>query len=129
MMPGVPERRSHDYFRASRALSMNSGSVVGRYLDPPEKVLVPREGRTIALMRAGNPRAGEGVRVRGRAGTLFAALEVATGKVIGSLHRRHGAAEFRKFLAKLDKEVPAGLRPAPDYVLLYLLIPYDRGVP
>ncbi|MEE1768298.1 hypothetical protein PUR34_08940 [Streptomyces sp. JV185] len=46
-----------------------------------------------------------------RAGTttLFAALDVATGKVIGSLHRRHRAEEFKKFLTKLDKEVPAGL--------------------
>ncbi|MFF7234631.1 IS630 family transposase, partial [Streptomyces sioyaensis] len=61
MMPGVPERRSHDYVRA---------------------------GTT----------------------TLFAAFEVATGKVIGSLHRRHLAAEFKKFLAKLDKEVPADLQ-------------------
>lgn len=41
--------------------------------------------------------------------TLFAALEVATGKVIGSLHRRHRAAEFKKFLAKLDRGVPEGL--------------------
>ncbi len=40
---------------------------------------------------------------------MFAALEVATGKVIGSLHRRHRAVEFKKFLAKLDKEVPADL--------------------
>jgi hypothetical protein len=60
MVPGVPERRSHDYVRA---------------------------GTT----------------------TLFAALEVATGKVIGSLHRRHRAVEFKRFLAKLDKEVPAAL--------------------
>jgi len=30
--------------------------------------------------------------------------------VIGSLHRRHRAVEFRKFLTKLDKEVPAGLQ-------------------
>ncbi|GAA2774062.1 hypothetical protein GCM10010493_83440 [Streptomyces lavendulae subsp. grasserius] len=60
MMPGIPERRSHDYVRA---------------------------GTT----------------------TLFAALDDATGKVIGSLHRRHRAAGFKKFLAKLDKEVPAGL--------------------
>ncbi|WP_037684662.1 IS630 family transposase, partial [Streptomyces griseus] len=37
------------------------------------------------------------------------ALEVATGKVIGSLHRRHRAVEFKKFLTKLDKEVPSGL--------------------
>jgi transposase len=30
--------------------------------------------------------------------------------VIGSLHRRHRAEEFKKFLAKLDREVPAGLQ-------------------
>lgn len=36
-------------------------------------------------------------------------LEVATGKVIGSLHRRHRAVEFKKFLTKLDEEVPADL--------------------
>ncbi|QCX77881.1 Integrase core domain protein [Streptomyces sp. YIM 121038] len=47
--------------------------------------------------------------VRAGTTTLFAALEVATGKVIGSLHRRHRAAEFKKFLTKLDKEVPQGL--------------------
>ncbi|MFH8717498.1 IS630 family transposase, partial [Streptomyces zaomyceticus] len=35
--------------------------------------------------------------------------EVASGKVIGSLHRRHRAEEFKKFLIKLDKEVPDGL--------------------
>lgn len=47
-----------------------------------------------------------------RAGTitLFAALDTATGKVIGSLHRRHRAVEFKKFLLKLDKEVPADLK-------------------
>ena len=47
--------------------------------------------------------------VRAGTTTLFAALEVAMGKVIGSLHRRHRAVEFKKFLAKLDKEVPAEL--------------------
>ncbi|WP_442789295.1 transposase [Kitasatospora sp. NBC_01302] len=31
-----------------------------------------------------------------------------TGKVIGSLRRRHRTAEFEKFLAKLEREVPAG---------------------
>ncbi|WP_030288630.1 hypothetical protein [Streptomyces catenulae] len=35
---------------------------------------------------------------------MFAALEVATGKVIGSLHRRHRAAEFKKFVAEIGKE-------------------------
>ncbi|MET9325168.1 hypothetical protein ABZX75_34460 [Streptomyces sp. NPDC003038] len=49
--------------------------------------------------------------VRAGATTLFAALEVATGKVIGSLHRRHRAEEFKKVLIKLDREVNrSGLR-------------------
>jgi len=38
--------------------------------------------------------------------TLFAALDVASGKVIGELHRRHRAVEFRKFLETVDKAVP-----------------------
>jgi transposase len=41
--------------------------------------------------------------------TLFAALDVATDKVIGSLHRRHRAEEFKAFLVKLDKQVLAAL--------------------
>jgi hypothetical protein len=42
---------------------------------------------------------------------LFAALNTATGEVIGSLHCRHRAVAFNKFLTKLDSEVPAGLDP------------------
>jgi transposase len=41
--------------------------------------------------------------------SLFAALDMASGKVIGSIHRRHRSVEFRKFLVKLDKQVPAAL--------------------
>ena len=40
---------------------------------------------------------------------LFAAFNIADGTVISSLHRRHRAAEFKKFLARIDKNVPAGL--------------------
>jgi transposase len=40
---------------------------------------------------------------------LFAALDVATGQVIGSLHRRRRGIEFKKFLIKIDNEVPAEL--------------------
>jgi transcriptional regulator with XRE-family HTH domain len=47
--------------------------------------------------------------VRSGTTTLFAALDVASGKVIGSLHRRHRAVEFKKFLTKIDAEVPAQL--------------------
>jgi hypothetical protein len=38
--------------------------------------------------------------------SLFAALDTASGKVIGSLHSRHRAIEFKKFLQTIDREVP-----------------------
>jgi hypothetical protein len=60
MMPGMPERHTHDY-------------------------------------------------VRGGVTTLFAALNTATGEVIGQIHRRHRVVEFKKFLIRIDKEVPDGL--------------------
>ena len=60
MVPGVPERRSHDYVR---------------------------HGTT----------------------SLFAALDVATGKVIGEVHRRHRAQDFRKFLDTIERNVPSEL--------------------
>jgi len=41
--------------------------------------------------------------------SLFAALNTATGKVIGSLHARHRAIDFKKFLITIDQEVPADL--------------------
>jgi transposase len=46
-----------------------------------------------------------------RSGTssLYAALDIDTGKVIGSLHARHRAIEFKKFLQTLDRAVPADL--------------------
>jgi hypothetical protein len=59
MMPGMPEKRSHDYFR---------------------------HGTT----------------------SLFAAFNIADGTVISAIHRRHRTVEFKKFLIKIDKEVPAG---------------------
>jgi len=41
--------------------------------------------------------------------SLYTALDRATGKVIGSLHSRHRALEFKKFLQTLDQEVPRNL--------------------
>ena len=60
MMPGMPERRTHDYLR---------------------------HGIT----------------------SLFAAFNIADGTVIGELHRRHRAIEFKKFLVTIDKAVPREL--------------------
>lgn len=41
--------------------------------------------------------------------TLFAALDMATGKVIGELHRRHRATEFLQFLRTIGANVPENL--------------------
>ncbi|WP_437102056.1 IS630 family transposase [Streptomyces kronopolitis] len=94
--------------------------VVGLYLDPPEKALVLCEeekspiqaldrSRPMLPMAPGVPERRSHDYVRAGTTTLFAALEVATGRGIGSLHRRHRAVEFEKFVTKLDKEVPADL--------------------
>src|SRR5205823_13843009 len=60
MLPGTPERATHDY---------------------------ERNGTT----------------------SLYAALNVQSGEVIGSLHQRHRATEFLQFLKTIDAAVPAGL--------------------
>ena len=47
--------------------------------------------------------------VRHGTSSLYAALDVTTGKVIGSLHARHRSQEFLAFLRKIDAEVPDDL--------------------
>ncbi|WP_344124583.1 IS630 family transposase [Streptomyces blastmyceticus] len=94
--------------------------IVGLYLAPPEHALVlcvDEKSQIQALDRSapvlpmmpGMPERRTHDYLRGGTTTLFAALNVATGEVIGQLHRRHRAAEFKKFLTRIDKEVPAGL--------------------
>jgi DDE superfamily endonuclease len=41
--------------------------------------------------------------------TLFAALDVASGFIIGKCHKRHRAVEFLKFLKEIDAQIPEGL--------------------
>ena len=83
--------------------------IVGLYLHPPEKALVlcvDEESQIQALdrtqpllpMRPGNPARQTHDYVRHGTTSLFAALDVATGEVIGECHRRHRAIEFKKFL-------------------------------
>ena len=84
--------------------------VGGLYLDPPERAIVlcvdEKSQAPVLPMRPGMPERRTHDYLRGGVTTLFAALNAATGEVISSLHRRHRAVEFKKFLAKLDKEVP-----------------------
>ena len=94
--------------------------VVGLYLDPPERAMVlcvDEKSQIQALDRTqpilpmlpGTPERATHDYKRAGTSTLFAALELATGKVIGSLHQRHRAIEFKKFLQTLDREVPEDL--------------------
>jgi transposase len=94
--------------------------IVGLYLDPPEHavVLCVDEKSQIQALDRTQPmlpmRPGQAERRThdySRHGTtsLFAALDVVTGTVIGECHRRHRSIEFRRFLDRIDSEVPEHL--------------------
>ena len=94
--------------------------VVGLYLDPPERAVVlcvDEKSQIQALdrtapifpMMPGTPARASHDYKRAGTSSLYAALDLASGKVIGSLHARHRAIEFKKFLQTIDREVPADL--------------------
>src|SRR5690242_20356839 len=82
--------------------------IVGLYLNPPERALVlcvDEKTQIQALNRTapvfpmlpGTPARASHDYVRHGTSSLYAALDLATGKVIGSLHARHRAQEFLAF--------------------------------
>jgi transposase len=94
--------------------------VVGLYLNPPESAVVlcvDEKSQVQALARSqpalpmmpGMPERRTHDYVRHGTTSLFAAFNTADGSVISSLHRRHRAIEFKKFLTKIDTEVPEHL--------------------
>jgi transposase len=94
--------------------------IVGLYLDPPARALVlcvDEKSQIQALdrtqpllpMRPGQPERRTHDYVRHGTTSLFAALEVVSGKIIGQCHRRHRAVEFRRFLETIEAAVPADL--------------------
>jgi len=94
--------------------------VVGLYVSPPEHAIVlcvDEKSQIQALdrsqpmlpMRPGQPARRSHDYKRHGVTSLFAALDVATGKVIGKCFPRHRAAEFRKFLDEIEANVPEGL--------------------
>jgi transposase len=94
--------------------------IVGLYLDPPGHALVlcvDEKSQIQALNRTApclpllptTPARRSHDYVRNGTASLFAALDVATGKVISSMHRRHRHQEFLKFLKTIDAAVPGGL--------------------
>ncbi|GGM06332.1 hypothetical protein GCM10010129_57540 [Streptomyces fumigatiscleroticus] len=95
--------------------------VVGLYVNPPEGAVVlsvdeksqiqaPDRSRPVLPMMPGMPERRTHDHVRNGLTTLFAAFDVATGEVITALHRRHRAVESKKFLVRIDQQVPAHLQ-------------------
>ena len=95
--------------------------IVGLYLNPPEQAVVlcmdeksqiQALDRTQASLPIKQGRAGTMTHDYKRNGTttLFAALDVLTGKVIGQCLPRHRHTEFLKFLRTIEREVPDGLQ-------------------
>lgn len=94
--------------------------VVGLYLNPPERAVVlcvDEKSQIQALDRTapilpmlpGTPERATHDYKRAGTSSLYAALNLTTGKVIGALHSRHRAIEFKKFLQRIDGEVPTEL--------------------
>jgi transposase len=95
--------------------------VVGLYLNPPTKALVLCVDEKSQIQALDRTQPGLPLK-KGRCGTmthdykrngtttLFAALEVAQGKVVGQCYARHRHQEFLKFLKQLDEEFPGKTR-------------------
>ncbi len=91
--------------------------VVGLYLNPPDKALVFSVDEKSQIQALDRTQPGLPIK-KGRAGTmthdykrngtttLFAALNVLDGTVIGQCMKRHRHQEFLVFLRKLDRETP-----------------------
>jgi transposase len=94
--------------------------IVGLYMAPPERALVLcvdeksqiqalDRTRPLLPMRPGQPERRTHDYKRHGTLSLFAALDIATGKVIGRCYQRHRSQEFLKFLREIDAHVPDGL--------------------
>ena len=93
--------------------------VVGLYIDPPEHAMVLSVDEKSQIQALDRTQPGLPMK-RGRCGTmthdykrngtttLFAALDVLDGKVIGQCMARHRHQEFIRFLNKINRETPAG---------------------
>jgi transposase len=112
-----PWRRQTFKFSTDPQLEAKVRDVVGLYLNPPEKaVVLPVDEKSqiqaldrtapILPIRPGLPEKATHDYVRHGTTTLFAALEVATGKVTDACYPRHRHTEFLRFLKQVAKAYP-----------------------
>src|SRR3981081_1025895 len=118
---GLQPHRSQTFKLSNDPLFVDKvRDIVGLYLSPPNRALVlsideksqiqalDREQPVLPMM-PGVPERRTHSDVRHGTTSLFAALDVASGFVIGKCYKRHRAAEFLNFLKEIDAQVPEGL--------------------
>jgi transposase len=118
---GLQPHRSETFKLSSDPLFVDKvRDIVGLYLSPPNRALVlsvdeksqiqalDREQPVLPMM-PGVPERRTPSYVRHGTTSLFAALDIASGFVIGKCYKRHRAAEFLDFLKQIDARVPEGL--------------------
>jgi hypothetical protein len=115
---GLQPHRSQTFKLSNDPLFVDKvRDIVGLYLSPPSRALVlsvdeksqiqalDREQPVLPMM-PGVPERRTHSYVRHGTTSLFAALDIATGRVIGKWFARHRAAEFRRFLDAVEAHVP-----------------------
>jgi transposase len=118
---GLQPHRSEAFKLSSDPLFVEKvRDIVGLYLSPPNRALVlsvdeksqiqalDREQPVLPMM-PGMPERRTHAYVRHGTTSLFAALDVASGFVIGKCYKRHRATEFLDFLKQIDTQVPHDL--------------------
>lgn len=118
---GLQPHRSETFKLSNDPLFIDKvRDIVGLYLSPPNRALVlsvdeksqiqalDREQPVLPMM-PGIPERRTHSYVRHGTTSLFAALDIASGFVIGKCYKRHRAAEFQDFLKQIDARVPEGL--------------------
>ena len=116
-----PHRTESFQFSADPLFVEKVRDVVGLYMSPPtnalvlcvdEKSQIQALNRTQPLlpMRPGQPERHTPEYQRHGTTSLFAALDIATGNVIGKCFRRHRSVEFLRFLKHIDCSVAAELQ-------------------
>jgi len=118
---GLQPHRSETFKLSSDPLFVDKvRDIVGLYLSPPNRALVlsvdeksqiqalDREQPVLPMM-PGMPERRTHSYVRHGTTSLFAALDIASGFVIGKCYKRHRAAEFLDFLKQIDRQVPPDL--------------------
>jgi putative transposase len=117
---GLQPHRSETFKLSSDPLFVDKvQDIVGLYLSPPNRAIVlcvdeksqiqalDRE-QPVLPMAPGVAERRTHSYVRNGTTSLFAALDIATGRVIGKCYKRHRATEFLDFLKQIDRQMPEG---------------------